>query len=160
VKPYGLIDELRDAFPRVPLRARGVFYMYSDGALCEGALDGKSWDEIDSRVISDRSDALAFLDDARRLEWLPMYLHLLSVVDPYWSSVPDTLIGFLLRPEIGDEKRGWKARKRTFDALTDALSDEQKRAVARCLRQFVADYPNFGGNDPQLALDRYWGSFG
>jgi hypothetical protein len=150
-----LLGELRAAFPPVPLGANDAFHMYDDRELCERAVDGKTWMEVDPRVIANRSDALAFLDDERFLAWLPMYLRLLEVVDPAQCSVLDTLVGKLTRP---DPATSSKRQQRRFEEFSNRLTVAQRRAVTRSLLRFVASAPRYA-DGALVALKRHWAAF-
>ena len=143
------------AFPPVPLSAGGAFYMYDDAQLCERALEGKSWDEVDPRLIGSRSDALAFLDRERFVAWLPMYLRLLGHLDPMYSFVPEVLVGKLTRP---DPETSSKRQQREFEELVGRLSAAQRRAVGHALQLFIAEAPGYS-ETARCAFDRYWAAF-
>ena len=149
------IDELRAAFPTTPLDADRVFYMYSDAELCERCVSGKRWDEVDPRVLANRSDALAFLDHERFLSWLPAYLNLLEFVDPLYSTVPETLFRRLMRP---DPEKASSRKVRLFDESMNPLTSAQRRVVAHSLERFIARVPGLA-NDARCALERYWAAF-
>ncbi len=149
------IDELRDAFPPSQLDAERVFYMYSDAELCERAVNGRRWDEIDPRVLANRSDALTFLDHERFLSWLPAYLNLLAVIDPLYSTVPETLFRRLTRP---DPEKESSRKLRLFDESMSLLTPAQRRVIAHSLQHFIARTPGLA-TDARCALDRYWGAF-
>lgn len=150
-----LLDELRLAFPSMALSAAGVFHMYTDGDFCERAVTGLTWEDVDQRLLVDRSDALGFLDDDRFVSWLPIYLNILGSVPPERSSVHDTLLGKLLRP---DKETSSKRQQRRFDAFADVLTVAQRRVVARSLQQFIENHP-WHADTAQLALHRYWRKF-
>lgn len=149
-----LLDELRAAFPRVPLDAKGAFAWYSDAELCERAVTGKTWDEVDPRLIA-RSDVLAFLSLDRLVAWLPMYLHHLAVADPMGSGVWGLLMMKLTAPDPATAK---PRKQRRFEQLANRLTPEQRRVVARTLQLVIERYPSWGDR-PQQALDRYWDTF-
>lgn len=138
-----LLDELRVAFPPVPLDATGAFAWYSDAELCERAVTGKTWEHVDPRLV-DRSDSLAFLSTERFVAWLPMYLNHLVTTAPERSAIFSTLLRRL-------------APERRFGELADRLTSGQRRVVARCL-QFVCSIRP-GLIAPQQALDRCWAQY-
>ena len=130
-----------------------VFYMYSDADLCERAVSGRRWDEIDPRVLANRSDALAFLDQDRFPLWLPAYL--LAFVDPLYSTVPETLFRRLMRP---DPETASSRKVRLFDKSMRPLTVAQRKVVAPSLENFIARAPGLA-TEARCAVDRYWAAF-
>jgi hypothetical protein len=150
-----LLDELLRAFPLVPLDAKGAFHWYADAEFCERAIHNKTWDQVDLRLIGGRDDALAFLRPERFIQWLPAYLNQLVVVRPESSPIWGGLMSRLTAPDpaiVKDRKR------RKFEELGNSLTPAQRQAVARTLQLAIERYPNWG-EQPRLALDRYWSAF-
>jgi hypothetical protein len=84
-----------------------------------------------------------------------MYLHHLAVADPMGSGVWGLLMMKLTAPDPATAK---PREQRRFEQLANRLTPEQRRVVARTLQLAIERYPNWG-EQPRLALDRYWSAF-
>jgi hypothetical protein len=160
MKRNPLLDELREAFPPVPI----VTGDYSKRGSCYSEeyrrrLDGATWDQLDPQFFARRVDSLSFLGMPYIIEVLPCYLHLLIVFKPT-SPVPETLIPLLTKPDRTDRDvfKLFDTLTRRFGELTRALTEGQSRIVGLTLQEFVKTAPWEGG-PAQLALDRYWHDF-
>jgi hypothetical protein len=163
VKQNVLLDELRAAFPPVPLVAAGAFEQrgrfYCDAAEYRRQMDGKTWEQLEPQFFARRSDGLSFLGTPYIVAVLPLYLHLLLALKPT-SPGPETLLPQLTRPAPTDPPaRLFEELAMRFDELTQALTDHQRRVVVATLRQFIAAAPGEAA-PAQRALDRYWHVFG
>ncbi|MGC4065441.1 MAG: hypothetical protein QM784_12490 [Polyangiaceae bacterium] len=130
------------------LIAARAFYMYSDAELCERAFEGKTWDDVDDRLLGGRSDALAFMSRERQLTWLPAYLNHVATADPMHSPVWSTLMSMLTAP---DPKASSARKRRRFEAdFGDKLTLAQRRVVARTLQLVIERHPAWG-KEPRIA---------
>lgn len=159
-----LYDELRAAFPPVPIVASRAFEqrgrLYCDAAEYTQQMDGKTWEQLDPQYFARRSDGLSFLGSPYILAVLPLYLHLLLVFSPT-SPVAETLLPQLTKPEPSDRyvfADLYPQLAIRFEELRQALAPAQSRVIAATLRQFIASYPN-AAEPAQRALDRYWRIF-
>src|SRR5207237_3837918 len=128
-----VLAELRAAFPATEIDSKDAFaawgMTYLDGKEYMQQLSGKRWDELDRAYLELRSDALGFLGTAHLVAVLPAYLRELLEGGPL-SQVPGMLILILTKP--GPETGSGLGKKR-FDALSGALSEPQRAAVAAVL---------------------------
>jgi hypothetical protein len=162
VKHNILLDELRAAFPPVPIVAAGAWKQrgrfYCDAEEYGRQMGGKTWEQLDSQFFARRSDGLSFLGTPYIIAVLPLYLHLLLVLEPT-SPVRWTVLPQLTKPAPADSPAHlFEELTMRFDELTQTLTDHQSRVVAATLRQFITAAPN-EAEPAQRALDRYWHAF-
>jgi hypothetical protein len=149
-----LLPELRAAFPPTAIMAADAFERHCHGAdEFRDAIDGKSWDRLDPVFMARECSALWFLSDRHFVELLPLYLHLLLVMDI--PRLSDCLMPRLTRSVAGDP---FCLHGERFDILESRFSGAQKSAVAATLISFLDKRPR-DAPAAQRALDRYWGAF-
>jgi hypothetical protein len=154
LKPNPLLPRLRAAFP--PRAITGVDAFESSCPDDDGyrhAIDGKAWDEIDPLVMAQQCGALGFLDNHHALAVLPMYLHLLIVLD--MPQFAEGLLAKLTKPLKGDPL--FIINEERFAPFADLMSDTQKAIVAATLVAYVEKHPHAEG--AKSALGRYWHAF-
>lgn len=148
------------AFPRVPIAMERAFAdwgrTYPDTRSYRAFAEGRTWDALDRRFLELRDDALGFLGTRELAAILPAALAALVGPGSPSRPFPYSLGVILRRPGPGrDDGLG----RRRFDALREALSAEQRRAVAAALRCFVDQHPEAGPTESlQEALDSCWGA--
>ncbi|HEU0034411.1 MAG TPA: DUF6714 family protein [Kofleriaceae bacterium] len=157
MKPeHGRIDDqLRAAFPRVPIDMTRAFVPYGatyfEVEPFTAAVAGKPWDELDRSYLATRWDALGFLNPAALAAVLPAYL--VEMLDHPYSNLPGMVASVLTRPS--------KARKglgmARFTALVEALDESQRIAVASALQQFALEHADESA--VREALDSFWDGF-
>lgn len=98
--------------------------------------------------------ALGFVVEEHFLAVLPIYLHLLIVLEPS-SNVPRWLLPELTRPDPDDVL--YERKLAVFDRVR-LMTDEQKSAVVATLRLFIAKWPH-QSEAARVALARYWDAF-
>lgn len=147
-----LVRQLRSAFPAEPIRGDAAFSdwggSYPDAVPYKGAIDGKTWEELDARYIVVRDDALGFLSTRELVQVLPVYLR--AIVDDVWSPAVYAVLVTLTRPTKG------RTRER-FEAFIQALTPPQRGVIAATLR-YIAEQDTDGsvGRLAGEALDSAW----
>ena len=154
------LEQLHAAFPSEPIRAAGAFDQwgttYPDADAYIEQLDGKTWDQLDRAYVVRRSDALGFLGTKHLVAVLPVYLHAM-VEEGVWSPATGMLTLILAKPLPGEDTGLGPTR---FDALVEALTGEQRGAVASALRAFAEKDPDGSlGRAAHTALERYWKTY-
>jgi len=142
--PARLLDEALFAEPNPGWRA------YLDGAAFEAAVVGRSWPELDRRLLERHHDVLGHAGPALFVAVLPAYLvALIETSEPY-QALPLYLLGALTRR---DEPR----RRREFDQRVAGLADGQRALVARVLEALLTRKSHqFYRGELTGALERHW----
>jgi hypothetical protein len=162
VKSNPLLEQLRAAFPPVPISASSAFQergrFYCDAVEYRAQMNGKTWEQLDPQFFARRTDGLSFLGTSYIIEVLPLYLHLMIVFKPT-SPVPETLLPMLTKPLPQD----WPPHlldivTRHFDELVAALSVEQNRVIAATLQRFIEQATPYARAAAQRAFE-YWSQF-
>lgn len=152
-----VLDQIRSAFPPVPIFGSGAFAPWGNGYLDAAPyaeqLDGKTWEELDHAYLVRRSDALGFLGTEHLVAVLPVYLSAL-VRDGVWSPAAGMLTIILTKPEprtnagLGGER---------FAAFVEKLTPDQHSAVSAALGSLAAqDEGGDLGAAASAALEGYW----
>ena len=150
-------EQVRAAFPTQPVGGEGAFAQwgksYPDARPYVAQLEGKTWDQLDRAYIVRRSDALGFLSTHHLVAVLPVYLGAL-IEDGVWSPAAGMLTLVLTKPLPGKDTGLGVAR---FNELVEALTDEQRSAVAAALRAFAeTDEEGSLGQAARAAFDGHW----
>jgi hypothetical protein len=153
-------EQLHAGFPDEPIDASGAFAdwgrTYPDATTYKEQLDGKRWSELDRAYIVQRSDALGFLGTSHLVAVLPIYLA--SMVEDGTSSPATGMLTLILtKPRSGEDTGLGHVR---FDALVEALTGEQKRAVAQALDALARHDPEGSlGRSAIGALEALWNHY-
>lgn len=147
------VKQLRSAFPAERIDGEAAFGQwggsYPDASEYAQAIDGKTWEELDTEYIVRRSDALGFLSTQQLVQVLPVYLRSLAndgVMSPALDAVLVMLTGPTSKPSRG-----------RFAALVAALSRAQRKAIADTLRYIAEQDPDGSpGRAARSALDDVW----
>ena len=153
------LDRLRVAFPSKEIPSEDAFAQwgatYLDRKPYMEQLRGKSWDQLDSAYMVRRSDALGFLGTRHLVAVLPVYLRALVEVGPA-SPAAGMLTLVLTKPAVDTEGLGVER----FNALVEALTAEQRAAVAHALRAFSDEHADSSlGQAARAALDSQWNTY-
>ncbi len=155
-----LLEQLRAAFPAMPIQSDGAFShwggTYLDGKAYGEQIDGKTWQQMDRAYLVKRSDALGFLGTRHLVAVLPAYLCSL-VEEGVWSPAADTLMVLLSKPSR-EQKTGIKLDR--FEAFVAALTPAQQAAIAAVLSAFAATDPRGSlGQAAQTAFENHWKTY-
>lgn len=147
------VERLRSAFPAERIDGDAAFAQwgasYLDANEFARAIDGKTWEELDSSYIVRRNDALGFLSTRELVQILPVYLRSL-VEEGLMSPALDAVLVKFTRPAREP------ARER-FDALVGALTPSQRGAIASALHHIAEQDPDgTPGRAANAALERTW----
>jgi hypothetical protein len=153
------LERLKVAFPSEEIPSEGAFTQwgatYLDRKPYMDRLHGKSWDQLDSEYMVRRSDALGFLNTSHLAAVLPLYLRALVEVGPS-SPAAGVLTLVLTKPSADSEGLGLKR----FSALVQALTSEQRTAVAYVLRGFSDEHSaSSPGRAARAALEAHWWTY-
>ncbi len=155
-----VLDQVRAAFPTTEIPARDAFASwgrtYLDGEAYRAALEGKSWDQLDPEYLALRADALGFLGTRALVAVLPMYLT--ALIEQGTASPVPGMLTLVLAPPGSKTDNG--LGKKRFGELVEALTGQQRAAVAAALLRFGERYPEtLVGNAARAAFDDYWKTY-
>lgn len=155
-----ILEQIRAGFPATPIDAEGSFgpfgTSYPDARPYKEQLAGKSWEQLDRAYVVRRSDALGFLATRHLAAVLPIYLCAM-VEDGVWSPATGMLTLILAPPPAAKTTGLGVAR---FEALVEALTTEQRAAVATALNAFADQDPDGSlGQAARAAFDGHWKTY-
>lgn len=148
-----LVEQLRAAFPAERIDGEAAFAQwgrtYLDAGEYAQAINGKTWEELDTGYIVRRHDALGFLSTHELVQLLPVYLRSL-VEEGVMSPALDAVLVELTKP-TSEPASG------RFDALVGALSAPQRKVIATVLG-YIAEQDRDGspGRAAVVALNSAW----